>query len=361
MGARRIDPRRRSVLLAVEPLEDRFLLSAAVSSSVGACAAPAPPNPVAGQQRVQSQPSPPNDSAAQQTTSGPSAPVPAVKAAQEETGLVLKGESGGTSGGAQAVSTPVAGTPPPTSNSVTGEKGSWQALYSAASPHAAIDPYARGRDDDDDSPTMEYEEAHLPSHQASFEQYHSTIAVIAVLHDGASAGPGGTTIQVGSPHSTLDLLSAAGLGTVGLARAATILPATTASLETGWGHGHAEGNEGREKPQAPQGQPLIIPPLAGEEEDPPLVSSPGGPFANLLPMDVEAIQRSADAFFEQLARLSEEWHDSGVIEKLTPWLVAASVVAYKWVRLRRKRGFSPPGSEDNWEAGPAVLLAGDEG
>jgi hypothetical protein len=80
-----------------------------------------------------------------------------------------------------------------------------------------------------------------------------------------------------------------------------------------------------------------------------------------LPIDVEAIQRSADAFFEQLARLSEEWHDSGVIEKLTPWLIAASVVTYKWVRLRKKQSFRAPDSEDGWEPGPAVFLAGDEG
>lgn len=360
MGDRRIDLKRRSVLLSVEPLEDRFLLSATGISSVGFFAAPASPNPVAGQHQVQTQPSPQNDSVAQQSTSGPSGPIPTAKTAQDETGHVLHVESGGPSGGVHAASGPVAAIPPPTSNPVMGEIGSWQAFYPVASPRATIDRDARELDHDDDSPTMEHEEAHLHSHPASFEQYLPTNAAIAGMHGDASAGIGQTPIPAGGLHAALNPFSAAGLGTVGLARVATVLPAA-ASLETRMGHGHSEENERRETtPEAPNSQPLVIPPPAEEEDGPPPASAPGGPFADLLPIDMEAIQRSADAFFEQLAYLSEEWHDSGAIEKLTPWLVATSVVASKWVCLRRKRSFSTPDSEDNWEAGPAVFLTGDE-
>lgn len=360
MGARRIDPRQRSVLLSVEPLEDRFLLSAAAISGVGGYAVPAPPNPVADQQRVQPQPSSSNDSAAQQTTARASVPLLATKMVQDEPRYALSGGSSGPSSGVHAASGSIAGIPLPTSNSVTGEKGNWPALYPVFSSHATIAD-AWGPDHDDDSPTMEHEEAHLHSHPASFEQYLPTNSAIARTHDDASAGTGGTPIPAGSLHAALNLLSAAGLGTVGVARVATVLPAA-ASLVTGGGQGHSEGNEGRETtPKAPNSLPLVIPPPAEEEEGPPPASAPCGPFADLLPIDMEAIQRSADAFFEQLTHLSDEWQDSRAIEKLTPWLIAASVVAYKWAWLRRKGSFSTPDSEDNWEAGPAVFLTGDEG
>jgi hypothetical protein len=76
-----------------------------------------------------------------------------------------------------------------------------------------------------------------------------------------------------------------------------------------------------------------------------------------LPIDVEAIQRSADTFFEQIAKISEEWHDGRVIEEVIPWLITAGAIAYQWVRLRRNQSSLPPHAEENW--GPDPLLISD--
>ena len=80
-------------------------------------------------------------------------------------------------------------------------------------------------------------------------------------------------------------------------------PATPSPFAVPWNAGKGQGKPAREEgrettPEVPKPPSLLLPPPAGEKDSPPPASSPGGPFADLLPIDVEAIQRSADAFFE---------------------------------------------------------------
>jgi hypothetical protein len=70
---------------------------------------------------------------------------------------------------------------------------------------------------------------------------------------------------------------------------------------------------------------------------------------------MEAIQHSADAFFEGIAQISEEWQDNWIIQRLTPWLGAATVAAYQWVRLRRRQARSAPDNEESWGPDPMLI------
>ncbi|HTU16794.1 MAG TPA: hypothetical protein VMG10_01925 [Gemmataceae bacterium] len=106
---------------------------------------------------------------------------------------------------------------------------------------------------------------------------------------------------------------------------------------------------------------MILPPVNMAEDKPPPVASPGDPFAELLPIDVDAIQRGADAFFEKLARLSEEWKGARTIHELTPWLLVTGLVAYEWLRLQRMRSSYPVGPNEDSDIEPALFLMGDEG
>jgi hypothetical protein len=293
---------------------------------------------------------------------GPIVSVGTAKNPQEQTEYVRQGESHGPSSDGQAASSTIAEIPPPNPIALTNEKGSWKVLYPVALPRATIYLDTRESDRDGDSPMMDNDEARLPSHQAALEKYLSPNAAFVPLYDRASTGSGAAAPQAGSPPSALNLLSVAGLQTAGLAGSAVVLPATTASLERGWEQRRAEVNEGGETlPQDPESQPLVIAPPSAVPDAPSPAAWPGDPFADLLPIDGEAIQRRANAFFEQLARLSEQWKDSRVFEKLTPWFVAASVGVYEWLRLRRMRSFSTVVSENNCGPGPASLLAGEEG
>jgi hypothetical protein len=221
-------------------------------------------------------------------------------------------------------------------------------------------PDVRGPDLDDDSPATE-EEEHPHFHPAPFEQALPANAVASALHDGVSAVSGETSIQAAGQHAALNLLSAAGLGAVGVVHVATSLPATAVSPETSRGPGQAEGDRGEgTMPQAPESQPLGVPPPAQIPGGHAPMVSPGDLFSGLVPVDGEAIRRSADAFFAQLAGLSEEWDDGRVIERLTPWLMAAGVVAYEWFRLRRRRSLCAADPEQNGGPGPAAFPAGDE-
>ena len=84
--------------------------------------------------------------------------------------------------------------------------------------------------------------------------------------------------------------------------------------------------------------PAVLPVPAAVPDSPPVEASSGSPIADVLPIDVEAIGRSLDAFLDRLASLSQEWIDGPMIEKLTPWCMAVTVVAFEWARLRRRRG-----------------------
>jgi hypothetical protein len=345
MGARRIDSRRRSALLSVEPLEDRLLLSGAgtfVADSVSALPAHLP---ITSQQSTQPQTPVSNGPTAKGTTSWGTA--------------ITRSQPLATAGPSRENES----RPPP---STGGERAA--AGLPAVAPQylssPAIGPtlYRPDRDGDDDSPAKEMEEALLRSTQGSSVVYPFTNEeAIGPNYGTPSTTPEQIPAKDGEPHLFLNLLSAAGLGSAVTSGVAVASP-FAAPGNAGKDHGKsAREEEGETTPGVPKPPPLVLPPPAGEKDSPPPASSPGGPFADLLPIDVEAIQRSADAFFEQLGRLSEEWHDSGVIEKLTPWLVAASIVAYKWGRWRGKQSLSAPGSEDGWESVPAAFLAGDEG
>jgi hypothetical protein len=238
------------------------------------------------------------------------------------------------------------------------EKSTQKVLYLLPTPRASYGD-TREMDRDADSPAMEYSEARFQSHPAALDTSLSAGAVTPGFHASGSVRPGATAAQAADPHTALDLFSVAGLGSMGLARVAAVLPASAAALETWWGHGLAPHDGPREiAPPAPPSQPLELPPPT-EMPDTPAPALPlGDPFADLLPLDAAALQRSADTFFAQLAGLSEVWSDGPAIDRLVPWAMAAGVAAYEWLRWRRTR--SALTSEDHGGPEPGAFLTGDE-
>jgi hypothetical protein len=77
---------------------------------------------------------------------------------------------------------------------------------------------------------------------------------------------------------------------------------------------------------------------------------------------VEAIQCGVDAFFQQLGDLSEEWRDGQLLEKLAPWLLAASVAGYGWIRWRDRgdHRLADLLGCDRPETVPTIFLPGGE-
>jgi hypothetical protein len=72
---------------------------------------------------------------------------------------------------------------------------------------------------------------------------------------------------------------------------------------------------------------------------------PGSPLAGLLPLDLDGLRRSADAFFQRLADFGDEWDGLRLSAHMGPWLAVAVAVACELAR-RRKQGAleSLPGS-----------------
>jgi hypothetical protein len=355
MGARGIDPRRRSAPLSVEPLEDRLLLSGAGTLVVDPISALSAHSPVAIQQNSQSRVPVPNDSTIQGSRAGPSSSVadaaglPAAVPQHPASAAARENEPG-------QVFYPVTLLHPPIGPTTYQPFPLWRGQETAPQREGTYQP-----DGDNDFPTEGMEEAHPHYNQALLPPYSFTNEDSGGANYGApSVSPEQLPAHNGGPHLLLNLLSAAGFGLAATPVAAAASP-FAASRYAGKDQGESTGGEGgKTMPAVPQSSPLLLPQPASEPDSPPLESSPGGPFADLLPIDLAAIERSADAFFQQLAHFSEEWHDSRVIEKLTPWFVAASLVAFSWLRLRRKQSFSAPAFEDSWEPGPAVFLTGEE-
>jgi hypothetical protein len=348
---------RRSAPLSVEALEDRFLLSVAVIPGAGMVAAPH--DPAASQQAGKAQPLSRDDSLTHETMTGPVVPVGPARNPLEQAEYARQGESREV----QTASGTNAEVPSPGPIPVTGEQGIGKVLYSAAPPpRATIYLGTREPDRDGDSPMVDKDDYRPPTHPAVVENYLSSNGAFAPPYDSVSSAPRAKSAQAGSPPPALNLLSAAEWQAAGLAGFAVVLPATAPSPERGWEQRMSEGYEGGETlPNVPESQPLVIAPPSAAPNALSPAALPGELFADFLPIDGETIQRRANAFFEQLPRLSEQWKDIRVIEKLTPWFVSASVVIYEWLRLRRMRSLSAVVSEDDCGPGPASLLAGEGG
>lgn len=317
MGTRREDRRHRPVILSIEPLEERFLLSgsgAPVAASVSALSPPsvavppsAPPQIVLGQIMLQK---------------------------ETVTGL-------GILAGAVA--------------SLPG------VLTQQPSTAAAPVPATYHSDDDGDSWAIENEEAGNHANQPSVLPFLFTNQNInCPILGGANGTAEQTPPQGGASSSLLVVLSTAGFG-VAATPVVPIPVLSTVSPISGEQTDKSAPEKGRNPiPELPNSHPFLVAPPAEATPRPTPASSLGIPFADLLPMDGEALQRSADAFFEKLAKVSEQWQDCWVIQKLSPWVIVAGMVAYQWLQLRRLRSGTVPESEDNEGVGPAVFLAGDE-
>ena len=327
MGTRRNDPERKPVILSVEPLEERFLLS---GGSLGG-AAPVSSHPahslVAGQQNAQPQ----KVLVAKGSTAGPSASI------------------------GQASSLPAAAPQYPSSPAV--DENALRQLISSALLHASASPTAyQPDDDDDDSPAMEHLEGYAHSNQVLVSpgffanqntNWPDPCCAILILEQGL--------VKDAGPHLLLlNLLSTAGLGSAATPSVpnASLL---AASENGGEGLGKSPMEEAEPLPETSPPSPPSVAPPAEEKENSPPAPILGCPFADGLPIDVGAIQRSADAFFEQIAQKSEEWQDSRVFQKLIPWFAATSMAAYYWVRLRRKQACSGPRTEENWGPDPRMI------
>ncbi len=336
MGARRKDRGRKPVILSVEPLEDRFLLS-------GGSLVEAPPadshsahSPVANQQNPPPRMDAQNVLLTKTPTSGPSVPT------------------------GQASSLPLA-APQYASNPAIGENRLWQLLNSAAQLRASAASTAYHSDDGDDDgdpPAMDRDGGYVHSNEmlalpCLFTNQNANgldpCCAILIQEQGLA--------QNGVHLALLNLFSTAGLGSA----ATAVVPTVSRVAASGDMEEHA-GQPPREEstepiPELPNPPRSLDAPPDGESENQPPTPVLGVPFADLLPIDVEAIQRSADAFFERIGQISEEWHDNGIIQKLTPWLVIATVAGYQWVRLRRRQVRSALDNEERW--GPDAMLISD--
>jgi hypothetical protein len=77
-----------------------------------------------------------------------------------------------------------------------------------------------------------------------------------------------------------------------------------------------------------------------------------------LAIDVDALRRTADAFFSRLHALAEDWQGTLPAAKWAPWLGVVSVVAYECARLRKDK--TRLALEDGWDLSRAFLPEGDE-
>jgi hypothetical protein len=307
MGSRRIHPTEQSAPLILEPLEDRLLLSGTTTAPVVLLS--------------------PHYAVSEAQEGRASSPISFVTPAHQ--------------------AAPVASAANP-----AGEKRGDVLL--GGFPQVTVYHDGRGFDGDDDSATGR-DEPHFSWPQQSFVSFVCPEAINTGTHSCVVIEPEKMPIPAGYLHAVLDQLSVAGLGAAGGVGGATVLPVPTVPSPAGQGQAPPEASEGT--PEALGPQTLEAPPPAAGPDGPSPAYSPGDPFTDFLPVDLEAIQRGADAFFEQLADLAAEWDDAGVIEKLTPWLMAATVVTYEWFRLRRMRTTAV----DDGCAGPAGFLAGGEG
>jgi hypothetical protein len=235
-----------------------------------------------------------------------------------------------------------------------------QVLNPAFSLHPINSLDMPGVDRDDDA-EMGDDDARLFSKQESFDHSLATSSVIAGFASGSSTENAGSRIQVENLQGTPELLATTGWGTARLVGIAAAAPAASASRSFNQDHEPSlEDKERQAPPLVPESSPLDISPPDALRDDPSPAFPPIMPFATYLPIDTEAIQRSADILFEQLAQLSEQWNDRRIVERLLPWVAAAGVVAYEWVCLRWLRSFPVLDSEENSGPVPACLLRGKE-
>jgi hypothetical protein len=137
----------------------------------------------------------------------------------------------------------------------------------------------------------------------------------------------------------------------------TFLPA--GDIRVGADEPNATGEASPKTTGVAASSPATAHPVLENEEGPPPAPEAGHPLAGVLPIDVEALQRSADAFFAQLADLAQEWHGSPVSARLGTWMMAASVVAYAWICRGPRKSSDAPVAEEVWPPGVAVLLKGE--
>jgi hypothetical protein len=102
------------------------------------------------------------------------------------------------------------------------------------------------------------------------------------------------------------------------------------------------------------GDPDQAPAAVGESDSSaePLIAlpEPSHPLSGVLPLDLDGLRRSADAFFERLAHFGDDWDGACLSTRLSPWLVAVAAVAGE-IAWRSRR---PP------VLAPEVHLPGDE-
>jgi hypothetical protein len=64
---------------------------------------------------------------------------------------------------------------------------------------------------------------------------------------------------------------------------------------------------------------------------------PGVPLAGLLPLDLKLLQQNVDAFFTQLSQLAEDNPPAGLCLKMIPWLGITVMAAWEIALLARKK------------------------
>jgi hypothetical protein len=319
MGTRRRDAERRQVSLAVEALEDRFLLSGAASLST----------PAATNEHSALFPAAHNHAEKNQTRS-PSAQATLVQDSAWETSATVSKNA------------PSAHPAPLTMNALVKPMMDYQQDEDGS------DDDSLDRTDGDASrnvpvvlPPSAYAcDDAMPSLDCSF----------------LSRSPEQTLLPAANLLAFLPLLSATGLG------AAKITPLSPATSISEYALGNSDPVPAKEEmrplPAVPQAPPTPPSPQVAEPAEPRPLSA-RGPLAELLPIDAEAIQQGVDAFFKELGDLAEEWREGRVLEALAPWLLAASLAGYGWIRLRAQRdrhladllGAGQPGSASSFLPG----------
>ncbi|HEY7331296.1 MAG TPA: LEPR-XLL domain-containing protein [Gemmataceae bacterium] len=323
MGTRRRDAERRQASLAVEALEDRFLLSGAVSHSTPAAT---------------------NEHSA--------------LFAAAHNGAVMS-ETASRSPQAALDKSSALQNPDVAAKDILNVNSARLVLNAPVKP---IIGYQREMDvDEDDAPGRTERDAPRNGPLVfPLSAYGCNEAMPSLDCPLPSRSPAQAMLPAANLMSFLPVLSASGLGA---AKMASLSPAIAISENTSGNHDPAPSkDERRPMPAVPQVPPTPLSPKVAESAEPP-PSSVIRPLAELLPIDVEAIQQGVDAFFQELGDLSEEWREGRVFEELAPWLLAASLAGYGWIRLRdhRDRRLADLLGMDRPEAAPPVFIPGGEG
>jgi hypothetical protein len=74
---------------------------------------------------------------------------------------------------------------------------------------------------------------------------------------------------------------------------------------------------------------------AHQEPTTPFLAESGGPWVGMVPLNVDILQRTVDAFFSRLADLVQGPEGASIVGRVAPWVLMGSFVAWEVILLPR--------------------------